>query len=714
MSPRKLRDARGAAEANSQTSSTADEWAPRDDELGTTLSQALRGSTRAASHNHRATLSAKSKASTSPRRVQTSCYVDIVQSPDKKHQRGLADKHKLGQDSGSPTKQQQAIAAMFTDSEHEVEIKSWADSASELPPEMGEQQPTGGMDFMDEESAANYRRLLALNQQTKQRETRQRARQQRRPSGGPATRRQRQTNPPIAIDEPPSGPSLAPKTITLDSADDLPDNPIDAAESPKRCAKRRRSEPMHQPRRRPQISDTETDGESSDVLNRDAIIGQRLRARPSVSAARSRIEQARRDAGRRMYASDSDSAADLADEIVDMPETESESEKRQGAVLVIRDSSDEDDDDFISEPDDLPKRQPPPPVARPMPRAAEDTLNSFLSAFEPGRQRQMKRRHQARISGASRRNPEMSEPRKEVRGYSSGLDDDLADFIVDDDVDEEVIAHAVGSPSVARNQNAGSDSGQSLGPSFGLEKPHGALSLLPEEFSQMDLQTSFKTYVQYLVHWICNDREKLAISSDIARYFYLGYITVARVIDSVELSVVASSVWLDDFRTDLYRYPEYRIAYIQATPGCQACHFRDNRTATFRVTFSGTPYKRITLMPPHGDALETSDDQDETDTDSVASVGSQPERPPKYNVGKTCKLRSEICHQLHHYFYHLSYEVDIALQALQAEDPSNAAFNSDAAGADDLVTALEAQGTMDRLYDKFKDLVANAMSEFTS
>ncbi|KAJ1854090.1 hypothetical protein LPJ76_004291 [Coemansia sp. RSA 638] len=627
-----------------------------------------------------------------------------------------------------------AIADMFTDSEAEtgaadgdddqdVHIESSADRSNSMATVEQEIEPTGGMDFMDKESADNYQRLLNLNRQAKQRAAEKEA-----------CRRQSLRE---QIPQPVSSEAVSPVPIKqspitnralFDSTKDLPEDPLDYANASTHGT-RRRSGTLHQTRIKHQISDSDgSDDEVSDALDHGAIIGQRLRTRQHVSSVRSQFEQARRDVHRRVYESDSDATSELADrgiEIIDshgeneqpatapidMPETDSEPERRkQSAVLVIRDSSDE--DDFISDPDNLPSV---PPLIKPTPRPPNAKMNAFLSAFEPQRQKQMKRKLQKRTSTDTVHPRGLSEP-KTVQGYSDELDDELADFIVDDDVDNEIIAHMQSSPLMAGKADR-SESDDSARPTFGLDRPHGALSLMPEEFSQLDLRTSFKTYVQYLVYWICNNREKPRLSNEIARYFYLGYITVARVIDSVEQSVVASSVWLNDFRTDLYRYPEYSAIHITAVPGCEACHFRKNRTATFCVTLSGTPYKRTTLAPPQTE--NEVDDIDETETSaSDALCGDSGDgnvlSVPAYNVGRTCKQRSSVCHKLHHYFYHLSDDVEAALELLLEDGKSNSAHEPYDIEPGDMVAKLESRGTTDKLYEEFQSLVDSAKSEFTS
>ncbi|KAJ2355034.1 hypothetical protein GGF43_002925 [Coemansia sp. RSA 2618] len=767
MSPKKAqwRIVEDEEQESAQASDAVDEWAPADYEEGLSLSQALRGSRLTPKRNRfQSPPPAKRADKNASKRLKTKVYVDIVQPSHRSRPGESASIEQHSPEREELTEQQKAIADMFADSEPEtgadtlagrepatgaaagsddqdVVVESWVDGSNSPAAMAHNAEPTGGMDFMDKESAENFRRLLELNQRTKRRafekESRRTTRRPLRRQSSDAYQPPSGARLPMPANERSPAVEQITQASSLNSADDLPDDPLDfAGPSSSTRAKRQRGALLRRAERRHRISDSESNsGDASDMLDSGAIIEQRLRTRRAVSTMRSRFEQARRNVHRRVYESDSDTESGSEDrgvEVIDsygepeepagapidMPETDSEPEcRRKSAVLVIHDSSD-DVDDFISDPDDPPSL---PPISRLAPRAADDKMNKFLSAFEPRRQKHMKRRRLLRASGGAGKYGGLAESPKVVRGYSEELDEDLADFIVDDDVDDEIIAHTQGSPSVVRNSAPRSDSDKSVGPSFGMDRPHGALALLPEEFSQLDLQTSFKTYVQYLVYWICSDRQKPRLSDDVARYFYLGYITVARVVDSVEQSVVASSVWLDDFRADLYRFPDYSIACIDAVPGCQACHFRTNRTATFRVTLSGTPYGRKTLAPPQGGAggVETSGSETSggcSDAGSVVSVDSDGHSlaAPAYNVGRTCKLRSEICHRLHHYFYRLANEVEAALELLVAGDQPAGADGAGDTEPGDLVAKLEAQGTTGMLYDEFKELVDSAKAQFTS
>ncbi|KAJ2449053.1 hypothetical protein GGF42_004898 [Coemansia sp. RSA 2424] len=609
------------------------------------------------------------------------------------------------------------------------------------------------MDFMDEESARNYQRILANSK---------RERSERRQTFRASGSRHNNESPPKTAPHKPQPPPLLARELSA-SADELPDDPLAEITTPPRYAtssKRKRHTPLR-------ICDSEA-SDDNEVLDERKILHQRLRTKPAQSSATpSRFEQARLNMERETYDSDTDhedqysigayDSGNGAGAAIDTLDTDSEPERvASNAVMVIRDSSD-DDDDFISDPEDRP------PLPRPRvagrSRASKEDMSSFISKFEPRRRKQMQgkldqKSGNSTTAGSRQHRPPLSPPRgtlKAVKWYGQDLDDDIADFIVEDgDDDDEAgssgIAATAATRAANRDASASSyDSDSSARPKFSREGPRGVMALMPDEFSMLDLPTSFKAYVQYLVHWICNDHRKPVVNDTNARYFFQAYIAVARVIDSVEQSVVASSAWVEPFRTSLHAYPDYAAAPIPGIPGCDACHFHSNRTATFCVTLSGTPYKRAILAPPKPGELspirdsavesdgaaedgesgglsevvtigDDSDDFDDTEGLDSSRSGSGGQLHVDYNLGKVCKMRSEICHGLHHYFYHLAHTVEIRLGTLdyESKSPAMAGGNLEDVVPDDLVEMLDAKGEIDDLFQQFKDFISRAKSGFTS
>ncbi|KAJ2861980.1 hypothetical protein GGH94_004559 [Coemansia aciculifera] len=775
-----------AASVRRFPSDISDEWAPPDDELGLTLSQVL----------HRPSRKRPPPSEVKPKRTPTKVTrVTKLPKSDRTSNKAprpprqttsrvlaapVANELVALSDSDSDTKKEKtavdaqhiaAISAMFDDSDNDDGVNTKGDMATgtdkeygrdsqilvdsqlgtddesniHVKPEVTDQIPAPQMDFMDEESAKNYQRIL---------ENSKRERAERRRTFRAGGNRNNETSPVTAKSPLRTNPVLTTRGLPplakepSTSADELPDDPL-----AERCRLSPHTTPSKRKRHAPlRICDSEA-SDDNEVLDERRILDQRLRTKPKLSLSTpSRFEQARLNMERETYASDSDNddqhsigaydSGNGAGAVIDALDTDSEPEPlASNAVMVIRDSSD-DDDDFISDPED---HRPIYPRVAGRSKESKKQLDSFISHFEPGRRKQMQQKLNRNSDHSGSRHHQSSTPPrvapKAVKGYSQDLDDDIADFIVDDD-DADVVADSEGPTDRTAGTNA-YDSDISARPKFSLEGPRGVMALMPDEFSLFDLPTSFKAYVQYLVHWICNDHKKPVLTETNARYFFQAYIAVARVIDSVEQSVVASSAWVEPFRTSLHSYPDYAASSILGTPGCDACHFHSNRTATFCVTLSGTPYKRAILAPPQPGELTSeelgpedeaeSDKDDETggtqnevvmidddsdDLDSTEAPNSKSNDQPyvEYNLGKVCKMRSEICHELHHYFYHLAHIVEVRLETLDYEaiHPSMGGGSREDVSPDDLVEMLDAQGDIDHLFHQFKDRISRAKSSFTS
>ncbi|KAJ2172110.1 hypothetical protein GGH16_002500, partial [Coemansia sp. RSA 560] len=157
-----------------------------------------------------------------------------------------------------------AIADMFTDSEAEtgaaaddkdICIAPSADGSNVTATMEQENEPTGGMDFMDKESADNYQRLLSRHRQAKQRAAEKAARRQSLRG---------QTPQPVsseAVSPVPIKQSPIAKHVAFDSTNDLPENPLDLSDTSTRGT-RRRSE-TRQTQIKYQISDS--DGSEDEV-----------------------------------------------------------------------------------------------------------------------------------------------------------------------------------------------------------------------------------------------------------------------------------------------------------------------------------------------------------------------------------------------------------------------------------------------------------------
>ncbi|KAJ2707726.1 hypothetical protein FB645_000499 [Coemansia sp. IMI 203386] len=727
----------------SETSSPVDEWGFSEEHVGSNLSQVLGhpdARTLRMRNRSRATVSsAARKPAESNTHKSDSDYSDNLSDPVSLQKKVTGhSQNGLYVDSGDAD---MAIAAMFADSEDDANTGK----GSTIGPDGGTNSGNG---------AASDKDILAIDASVsteKKSESNDQKAEHVLTDGEERFSSQGME----FMDEE----TDLPAPLSNELPDELPDNPLDIMNIPSGLEKRKRPA-THR------ISDSEV-SDDAEILDKRAIINNRLRDKSTNQSYREKLEQARIKAQSGSYNTDTPTDNELLagddfnndngtsaapglghsmndDEVVeffdngtnpgnrglldDMPETDSDNGKstskskgKNSAVFVIEDSSD--DNDFISDPEEpaLKKYE---PMKRSEDTAAKSDSNSimsnFLSAFKQVRGKKMP----SKLNGKSGLGESSENPKGLFKGYSQKMDDDLMDFIVDDDdVSEEFTAEEPNESVVDKDAILNSPSkSHAFSPTFSRKKPRGVLALMPEEFSQCDLPTSFKAYVQYLVYWINNGRCKFESNKENARYFFLAYVTVNRVIRSIEQSLVSSSAWVDRFSKDLYSYPKYSSAKIYGSLGCDACHFRDKRTATFCITLSGKPYKQDMLVPPNPDDLDTRppaerspysvECNDDLSSDSSAYY-------IDYNVGAVCKQRSETCHELHHYFLHLSDAVERHLRALDFSG-FRKAFEPDSDDdepwsgfdPDHLVEMLESQGQIDRLFAEFKDLLSRSKAGF--
>ncbi|KAJ1964668.1 hypothetical protein GGI12_001270 [Dipsacomyces acuminosporus] len=706
---------------------TPDEWAPSDSELGHTLSQVLRGPARKVQPSSKARTSGGGKPAAAakpdstekrlppvPPLLRTRAQTKALGTKAKQNQTAKADtsdgepcvviekvdristsRHAekqllqpVGEPAGVPeadNRQKDEIVAMFDDAEDErllTNAKATDTGNDALPIGHGASPASLQMEFVGEESRMNCRNLLdaAKHNKSRSRETRK------------STKR--------------SG-----AMSKSSSGDDFPDDPLSPApRSQLHPAKRHGKRPWNQ------ISSAEaTEEEESTVLDPAFVLGQRLRPKASKTGALSRLEQARQNMRNTSYDTETETETEEIDQyasqtdtrdLIDLPESKNEAVQRHSSALVIRDSGDE-DDDYISEPEDAHSEGQ-------RYGGSSGGMDKFLGLFGPRYRKHMQkkaRRHLTTSSGGNNNksnNPGASSrfisPSKRNEGYSKSIDDDIADFIVDDEGGGDEI---MDDDDVLNRQAAES-----------------ATAEIHDELSRHDLPSSFKAYTQYLVYWVANGHRKPEFEADIERYFYYAYITVSRVTDSLEQSLVSSTAWVDSFRNSLYRYPELASSHIPGTPGCEACHFHYNRTATFCITLSGTPYDRELLIPPYaGTAMTqithsrpkvvTIGDSDDSASESSHGEGdsgdsedsnSHEQKTVSFNVGRLCNHRAKVWHELYHYFYHLANAVEVALNTLDT--------NVKDADPADMVSMLDDQGTLDNFFEDFKDLLSRAKSGF--
>ncbi|KAJ1966735.1 hypothetical protein H4R35_006915, partial [Dimargaris xerosporica] len=200
---------------------------------------------------------------------------------------------------------------------------------------------------------------------------------------------------------------------------------------------------------------------------------------------------------------------------------------------------------------------------------------------------------------------------------------------------------------------------------------------LPLEFSgahMWDLHTNCKIVCQYLVHLIVSRRRLLDITVESLQYFTIAYETVDRKIQSLKDSIITSAAWVPEFRHDLEKRPIYHSKRCDLDAECEACHF-SNRHATVKVVLTGTPYDQkppsklvLAALDAHGglitdneasDTARSSVASDNLDDDSSESDNSDDQTPQttQYLVGRTCHARSQLFHQMHHFYYGVSYQL---------------------------------------------------------
>lgn len=115
--------------------------------------------------------------------------------------------------------------------------------------------------------------------------------------------------------------------------------------------------------------------------------------------------------------------------------------------------------------------------------------------------------------------------------------------------------------------------------------------LLPAAFrmtSHQDLEYSFKLISQYFTHLVVDG--PAFVSEKNSTYFRPAFHALARKIQSQKDSSVTSSVWPNEFKHSLEKYPDLVINYLDdAVPGCDACRI-SGRMSKYEGNLKGEPY----------------------------------------------------------------------------------------------------------------------------
>lgn len=178
------------------------------------------------------------------------------------------------------------------------------------------------------------------------------------------------------------------------------------------------------------------------------------------------------------------------------------------------------------------------------------------------------------------------------------------------------------------------------------------------------LKQAMGVYVQYLATCILDPE----FAEDLRQQPKEGYYTPAK--DKIEHairyrknSLVSSQAWHVSFRKSMQKHSEYRAWARPSNIDCEACG-RSGHTATYDVSLEGLVYDSEALW-----------DARLSPYDLVAlfeSGAGHEEDPPQFKLGKHCKFRTRLWHQLHHYKFNVIMKIRRRLKALSELDPCDA------------------------------------------
>ncbi|WVF66113.1 hypothetical protein IAT40_000852 [Kwoniella sp. CBS 6097] len=179
---------------------------------------------------------------------------------------------------------------------------------------------------------------------------------------------------------------------------------------------------------------------------------------------------------------------------------------------------------------------------------------------------------------------------------------------------------------------------------------------LPHYFSIDSAQTpefKFKVVFHYLVLLVTKKHKAFPLTPDASEYFkpQLNYWR-DRMLGFRNFRV-RSQIWRSNFVKAMEKYPGFEVEVLpHAVSGCDACHM-SGRRSKFKIRLDGTPYNKET----HEELDESSDDSesdshlnsnnsDESDDDREVEAD---KLPRKLVMGRFCRARAEVFHQLVHW-----------------------------------------------------------------
>ncbi|WVQ93743.1 hypothetical protein IAU59_000820 [Kwoniella sp. CBS 9459] len=178
---------------------------------------------------------------------------------------------------------------------------------------------------------------------------------------------------------------------------------------------------------------------------------------------------------------------------------------------------------------------------------------------------------------------------------------------------------------------------------------------LPHYFSIDSAQTpefKFKVVFHYLVLLVTKRQKAFPLSRDSSEYFkpQLHYWRDRMV--GFKNFRVRSQIWHSNFVKAMEKYPGFEVEELpHAVSGCDACHM-SGRRSKFKVRLDGTPYNKETHEELESSSDETDSDSSGSGSDSSASEdgAAQADRlPRKLVMGRFCRARAEVFHQLTHW-----------------------------------------------------------------
>ncbi|KAH8106967.1 hypothetical protein BXZ70DRAFT_1028583 [Cristinia sonorae] len=204
---------------------------------------------------------------------------------------------------------------------------------------------------------------------------------------------------------------------------------------------------------------------------------------------------------------------------------------------------------------------------------------------------------------------------------------------------------------------------------FIIEDDENAPLELPAEFSMstyQDLAHHFKIICQLFVHLAVQEKDdRLEFMEQMSKeqYFSVPLQITRRKIDGARDSIVASSVWSNEYKKALRTYPKFEVIHLQfSVPSCDACRL-GGRISTLSGRLSGEPYDRLTYKP-----IGKKNNSDEDSEPSMNEDEDNDEAKKVYHLGRFCARRTRVFHEFVHWEYHLFHalarEVDDLRQRL--------------------------------------------------